>query len=449
MDKYGRFQAVPEAGYAGNMPQADAVCPFSNAGANEDELTAEFLEQCGSKMHPHLGSYLSAYAGRVVEDGYWERGSSGGFTSWLLVNLLRSGKVDAVVHVKPCLPDESGRQLFEYGISTTTQDIQRGAKSHYYPVEMSKVLAEVRATPGRYAFVGVPCFIKALRRLAKQDNVFRERIGFCIGLFCGHLKSAGFAEFLAWQCGVRPKDISNIDFRTKIPDRLSSDYGVTVRGSIDGKKVVKEARRSELIGADWGMGFFKYKACDFCDDISAETADVSVGDAWLPQYVSDSRGTNVVIIRNNEIKALFDEACSSGKLDFASIGPDLVAESQSANVRHRRQDLSYRLYLQDRSGRWRPEKRIAASSQTADPKRKRLQRLRVELRDKIPVLWRHAKECGDLMKFQRKIAPLIRKYESFYSAPKPSLMYKAFDYCRRAVRRAARILKSATARCIG
>ena len=36
-------------------------------------------------------------------------------------------------------------------------------------------------------------------------------------------------------------------------------------------------------------------ACEFCDDVVGETADMSVGDAWLPGYVSDWRGTSVVV----------------------------------------------------------------------------------------------------------------------------------------------------------
>lgn len=41
-----------------------------------------------------------------------------------------------------------------------------------------------------------------------------------------------------------------------------------------------------------------YKACDFCDDVFAETADIALGDAWLPEYVQDGNGTNVVVTRN-------------------------------------------------------------------------------------------------------------------------------------------------------
>ncbi|MGC9322644.1 MAG: Coenzyme F420 hydrogenase/dehydrogenase, beta subunit C-terminal domain, partial [Kosmotogaceae bacterium] len=65
-------------------------------------------------------------------------------------------------------------------------------------------------------------------------------------------------------------------------------------------------KASDFYGYNWGYGFFKYKACDYCDDVVSETADVSVGDAWLPEYVNDSGGTNVVIVRNPVIKKIID-----------------------------------------------------------------------------------------------------------------------------------------------
>ncbi|MFM6343919.1 MAG: Coenzyme F420 hydrogenase/dehydrogenase, beta subunit C-terminal domain, partial [Dolichospermum sp.] len=83
---------------------------------------------------------------------------------------------------------------FKYGVSSTIDQVMAGAKTRYYPVEMSQVLKIVREQPGRYAIIGVPCFIKAVRLLMIEDEIFHERIKFCIGLICGHLKSTQFAK---------------------------------------------------------------------------------------------------------------------------------------------------------------------------------------------------------------------------------------------------------------
>ena len=80
--------------------------------------------------------------------------------------------------------------------------MREGAKSRYYPIEFSEVLPEVRARPGHYAFVGIPCFVKAIRLLMQNDEVIRDRIKICIGLFCGHIKNAALVDSFALQSGT-------------------------------------------------------------------------------------------------------------------------------------------------------------------------------------------------------------------------------------------------------
>src|SRR3546814_15744475 len=83
---------------------------------------------------------------------------------------------------------------------------------------------------------------------------------------------------------------------------------------------------SRLLGGNWGHGMFQLGACDFCDDIFAETADVCLGDAWLPQYDSDWRGTNIVISRHADIEQLLSEGARSGKILLDDIHADFMAQ---------------------------------------------------------------------------------------------------------------------------
>lgn len=388
----------------------DRICPFTNSGSHEDQIASSLFSGFEWQQAEYVGSYLSLYAGHVVQNGFRVRGSSGGFTSWVLAELLTRGLVDAVIHVKR---SSGGEVLYEYGISKDVDALNTGAKSHYYPVEMSGILEFIRNTPGRYAVVGVPCFIKALRRLSENEAVFKERIHYCVGLFCGHLKSKGFAESLAAECGVTPKQLSGIDFRTKLEGQKSYNYGITAFGIDDGKEFNKTRAVSELVGTDWGMGFFKYKACDFCDDLSAETADVSVGDAWLPQFTDDSMGTNVVIVRRPEIKSLIEEGIESGALVFEPLSLEDVIKSQAANVRHRREELPYRLKLEDAAGHWRPLKREEAGD-ICDKKRQSIQDQRMYLREHVPQVWAEAASRDDYNHFFKKIKPWVYRYNKLY-----------------------------------
>lgn len=251
---------------------------------------------------------------------------SGGMGTWILSELLNKNLVDAIIHVKPA----EGENLFKYAISSTSEEILQGASSRYYPIELSEVVKMVKNRPGRYAVIGLPCFIKSIRLLSKQDPIINERIKFCVGLVCGHLKSAHFASMWSWQLGIHPDNLKKINFRNKINNNNASKYGVSVEGNNNGNKTsIISPPLNELYGANWGWGFFKYKACDYCDDVVGETADISIGDAWLPEYVKDSDGTNVLVVRNPIISKLIKSARDDNRLYLEDISPEKVVQSQS------------------------------------------------------------------------------------------------------------------------
>lgn len=70
------------------------------------------------------------------------------------------------------------------------------------------------------------------------------------------------------------------------------------------KEVTVVKRMHELIGHDWGKGFFKRKVSDFTEDMMNEIADVTPGDAWLSEYTKDYMGNNILIVRNERIDQL-------------------------------------------------------------------------------------------------------------------------------------------------
>jgi coenzyme F420-reducing hydrogenase beta subunit len=321
------------------------------------------------------------------------------------------------------------------GVSRSEEEIRRGAKSRYYPIELSNVLQEVRQTPGRYAIVGLPCFIKAVRRLALQEPIFRERIVFCIGLVCGHLKSARFADMLAWQMGISPGELATIDFRSKMANAPASEYGIAAWTQCDAGGAARVSRSSDLYGYNWGYGFFKCNACDYCDDVMAETADLCIGDAWLPQYVADSNGTNVIVVRNGVIGEIIDEAAAAGRLKLDRITVDAIVQSQDAGLRHRREGLAYRLYLKDQAGVWRPTKRVTASGQHLTERQKKIQECRLQLAAESHCAFQAAIQANRFEIFRQQMDPLVRQYARWYRRP---LWRRAVSLGRRMLRRLAK-----------
>lgn len=400
LTEFGEYQAaIPtNAGYDG--PDIREVCPFSDLAVDETAL-AGALFGVDSSFDSNIGYYRGLYAGHVTTGDFRSQGSSGGVGSWIASQLLDKSMVDHVIHVRP------GPVGFEFAISSTVADVLAGAKSRYFPIEMSEVLTEVSNRPGRYAIVGLPCFIKAFRLLSRVEPVIAERIRFTVGLVCGHLKSAKFADFLAWQMGVVPGQLKDIDFRHKRPDRPAPDYAVRVESRC-GHSEVTPLR--ELFGHKWGYGLFKYAACDFCDDVMAETADITIGDAWLPDFDQDPMGTNIIVVRTPEFEHLIQEGRRNAELALTEIDATAVAASQAGGLRHRRMGLAYRLFRKDQAGEWRPPKRIAASN-TGPRRYQKLQQTRIALRERSRAVYQRAAARNDFGILIQELVPLMRRHD--------------------------------------
>ena len=409
--------ASRESADAPATSSASRVCPFEDGAPAENELARELFGEAGS-FDARLGQHVATYVGWAVEPDYRARGSSGGVASWLLVELLRLKVVDHVMHVAADPLPRAGQPLYRFTISSSPEEVRSGAKSRYYPVEMSGAMAEMLRRPGRYAVVGVPCFIKALRLACRESAVLKERLTVAVGIVCGHLKSTAFGEMLAWQCGLSPAELRAIDFRTKLPGRPASNYAVTVTGERGGRGFSTTRPVAELFGSNWGLGFFRYKACDFCDDVVAETADITLGDAWLPEYESDSKGTNVIIVRSRTVDSILARAREEGRLHLEPISADKVVQSQAGGFRHRRDGLAYRLAIEDEHGRWRPAKRVTPSKAHLSRKLRRIHDLRQELRDASHVAFARARQRDDFDEFLRSMRPLTRRYLRHYETPR-------------------------------
>lgn len=398
-DKNGFLK--PQAGSP--MPESFAVqCPFSPVAPNEDAIAAERFG-AASNVDGRIGRFEAAYVGHVAEAGYRPNASSGGLTSWVAAELLRTCQVDGVAHVAPTDP-AIGRH-FAYRISRSIDELNAGVKSRYYPVELSQVLTEVRRRPGRYAIIGIPCFIKAVHLLRRIDPLIAERVTHTLGLFCGHMKSASMIESFAWQLGTELKQVQAIDYRLKDETRPANWYRAHL-DLFDGD--TGEQDWWHLADGDWGAGFLQNPACDWCDDVVAETADISFGDAWVEPYSSDGRGTNVVVVRSKPLKKMIEAARADGRLALEQVDAEYVVRTQAAGLRHRRDGLAYRLT-------WRrgiiPRKRVAPSAELP-LRRKLVYRLRYMIARMSHPMLRLARATGLPGVYTVWARTMLRLYQS-------------------------------------
>jgi coenzyme F420-reducing hydrogenase beta subunit len=378
-------------------------CPFSPEAVNEDAIAAQRFPSAPLNDN-RIGRFEAAYVGYAAENEFRPNGSSGGLTSWVAAELLRTRLVNGIAHVVPT--DPATGQHFAYRISRTLDELNAGAKSRYYPVELSQVLREIRAVPGRYAIVGVPCFIKAIHLLRRTDPLVRERVTHTLGLFCGHMKSRTIIESFAWQLGTELKRVHAIDYRLKDKHRPANWYRAHLELD-DGSSTEKDWWH--LADGDWGAGFLQNPACDWCDDVVGETADISFGDAWVEPYSSDGRGTNVVIVRTKELKTLIERARGGGRLTLEPVDAEFIVRTQAAGLRHRRDGLAYRISWNRRG--IRPVKRVVPSA-ALPLRRKLVYRLRYEIARWSHVMLRLARASGMPAIYTVWASVALRLYQS-------------------------------------
>lgn len=404
-NQYGCYEAQKNDSLE-EPPEVSFVCPFSEEAKDETSIAKNLFEKTCS-FDKKIGYYLSCYAG-YAEEPFRSNGSSGGITSWLCSELLNRKIIDGVIHARE---GEDPSRLFEYGISYTPEELSKNTKSKYYPVELSKVLKEVAISDKKYALIGVPCFIKAVRLLCEHNRELAEKIKYTISLVCGHFKSKHYALSLAWDAGIHPSDLTSIDFRDSQGAKTASGYNTlfTYKGK-DGQEKQLRKPTKELFGTNWGYGLFKYKACDYCDDVIGETADISIGDAWLPQYVHDPKGTNVIVLRNNELQTFLK---GSKDLFLDELSPEMAFYSQAGGYRHRREGLAYRLYLKQEKNAWTPPKRTKPAANISE-KRKSIYKLREDIRKLCHTAFASAREKNSIAFFHHEMYDLLHLYEKLY-----------------------------------
>lgn len=377
------------------------VCPHSDDALSESQLSANLFPEPRDSI-PIVGRFEELYVGYVLEGDFRANGSSGGMGSWILYHLLESGAVDNIIAVT----GSSGTAKFSYSVISDTRTLLSSAKSKYYPVSLEKVLQIVKSSKQTFAIIGIPCFIKAIRLLQRSDESIKTNVKYCIGLLCGHNKSALYADSLSWQMGIEPTELRTIDFRVKSNQARADEYSTSVcSDNLSNCELTKN-----LVGTNWGLGAFKAQVCDFCDDIFNETADMVIGDAWLPEYSADSEGTNIVVVRNKFLNHLVEDSISAGDLELAKISPKRIIQSQSAGIRHKIDCLPYRILKKNRSGQPVPTKRYSRSILLLSKSEQRIQDSRSELRVQSFELFMRALTTKKLSDYTSGMQSLIEKH---------------------------------------
>lgn len=279
-----------------------------------------------------LGNYLNCYAGYASDYDIRYNSASGGLVTQLLLFALEEGLIDGalVTRMKKDNPLEP-----EPFIAKTRDEIIEASKSKYCPVPANIMLKQIIKERGKFAVVGLPCHIEGIRKAELVYKKLREKIILHLGLFCSNVPSFLATEFLIQNMKI-DDEITEIEYRGGgWPGRM--------------KIVSKNGYTISIPTSDyWGSGFgtyFSTMRCKLCIDHTCELSDISFGDAWLPEFLSDKSGWSIVISRTKLGEEILQNAALRGKIKLVRVNSGKVVQSQGKLLKFKKSDLSARKLL--------------------------------------------------------------------------------------------------------
>lgn len=296
----------------------------------------------GRADDPLWGPYLGMRTGWARDPQIRHGGSSGGGLTAVLIHLLASGQIDAVVQTAADPDNPTGNRQV---ISTTAAEVLAAAGSRYAPSSPLADLAARAADGRRYAFVGKPCDVAALRALIAAEPRYGASFPVLLSFFCAGVPSQTGAHQVLKALGTGPEAVTAFRYR-----------GHGWPGLATATLASGETRQMSYHDS-WGKVLSKHvqHRCKICADGTGIAADLVCADAWetdakgYPLF-ENAEGISLIVTRSARGAEILTGAEAAGALetrDFAV--PDLTAIQPGQ--RERRRALAARLSALKLTGR--------------------------------------------------------------------------------------------------
>ncbi|WP_215229187.1 Coenzyme F420 hydrogenase/dehydrogenase, beta subunit C-terminal domain [Erythrobacter sp. 3-20A1M] len=279
-------------------------------------------------VEPSWGPYRRCLTGFATDPEVRHRGSSGGAISALAIHALKSGLVERVLHVAPD-PARPTRNLIT--ISDTPEDVLAGSGSRYAASSPLERIEDHLSGGRPTVFIGKPCDVSALRRLARKDERVDHVFPIKLSFFCGGLPSHAGADRITRAMGLDPERLVHFRYRGE------GWPGLTVARDDQGNS------GKMLYEDSWGGHLSKEVQfrCKICPDAVGGTADIACADAWYggesgyPQF-EEADGRSLIMSRTAVGDALLDAVVQAGAMEVSSLPVGEIDLMQPSQARRKR-----------------------------------------------------------------------------------------------------------------
>jgi coenzyme F420 hydrogenase subunit beta len=276
-----------------------------------------------------IGKHIVCYCGFAADEDIRFKANSGGIVTAILDFLFDGKKIEGAI---VAIMDAGNPPLGLSFIAKNRQEVETAMGSKYCPVLLSDALRSIE--DGKtYAFIGLPCHIYAVKKLAEFNNRIKNSIKYYIGLFCGGTFSYNGLSYLLQKYGFKNQPIQRFNYR-----------GMGWPGSM---LIESGASTFTVPHLDYWISispWFYLNTCITCISGLCNQADIACGDAWLPEIMNnDTKGTSIVVSRTKIGNHLLYEAEKNHYVTLQQINSQSIIKAQQhmLNFKH----LSYNVRL--------------------------------------------------------------------------------------------------------
>jgi len=278
------------------------------------------------------GPWFTTGTGFATDAALRHQASSGGVISALLVHALATDIVDYVIETGM----DAHQPLANVTVTgRTAGEVFAAAGSRY---ASSSPLARISAlldAPGRFAFVGKPCDVSALRALARIDPRVDAKVPLMLAFFCAGVPSGDGARRILKAIDAPEGEVTAFRYRG---DGWPGNATATLA---DG------STRSMSYHDSWGKILSKEVQfrCKICPDAVGGAADVACADAWYgdakgyPSF-AEQAGRSLVMTRTAVGEALVQAAVAANAIVTEPLDPSEIARMQPSQARRKRELLA-------------------------------------------------------------------------------------------------------------
>ncbi len=248
------------------------------------------------------GQVNKAFLGWSSNEEIRKKSSSGGVLTSLCCFLLDKKIVDGIIQTRRSVVDIRQAETI---VSKTIEDVLSCMGSRYTTSSPLKELNSYIEEGKRYAFVGKPCDVSALRIYMEEFRPeLKKQIIYQLSFFCAGQPSLGANNKLIESLGG-----NSLEECVDLQYRGNGWPGQATLTKNDGtfQQMDYETSWMKILGRD------VRNSCRFCADGTGELADISCGDAWYlgvngkPDF-TERKGRNVIFVRTDIGNELIKDA---------------------------------------------------------------------------------------------------------------------------------------------